>query len=128
VRLPQLPALALLIDDNAARRTVIAEVLTDHGFQVREASDGARGLPLALHLCVDVVVLALALPGHWATKVLHGLGDAYPARDMPVLIVGKYALLVVSDDVRSLDGRLRNESEFFALLGQIDGVAQRVRT
>jgi hypothetical protein len=125
-RMERLPPQALVIDDNAARRTVTSEVLANQGFQIREASDGARGLALALHLTSDVVVLALALPYRSAVTVLRGIHAAYPARETQVLIRGGYALLVLGDDIRSFDGRLLDKSDYFDVLGQLSGATQRV--
>jgi CheY-like chemotaxis protein len=53
----------LVIDDDAAIRSSLAEVLEDQGFSVKTASDGRRGmLHLATEPLPDVVLTDLDMP------------------------------------------------------------------
>src|SRR5215213_6822241 len=52
----------LLIDDDAAFREMLTEILKHHGWDVFEAPDGEVGLNIALQKRPDVVVCDLLLP------------------------------------------------------------------
>ncbi|MRW89868.1 response regulator [Duganella sp. FT80W] len=81
----------LLVDDEALVRAVTLEVLTDLGYDVIEAADGAAGLALAAaHGDLDLLITDVGLP--------HGmngrqLADAVRARlpALPVLFITGFA-------------------------------------
>ena len=53
----------LVVDDDSAVRTVLAELLREEGFDVvGRASDGIEGVSLALSLSPDVVLLDVRMP------------------------------------------------------------------
>jgi CheY-like chemotaxis protein len=54
----------LVVDDEPSVRTLVAEVLTDHGYRVLEADTGAVALRiLQTHQTVDLLVSDVGLPG-----------------------------------------------------------------
>jgi CheY-like chemotaxis protein len=53
----------LVVDDNAANRAVMVEMLAPLGFEVREASDGADAVAEASQFQPDLVLMDLRLPG-----------------------------------------------------------------
>ena len=53
----------LLVDDEDALRSVVAERLTDEGYQVTEASDRESALKALEGFAFDVIVSDLRLPG-----------------------------------------------------------------
>ena len=53
----------LLVDDEEALRSVVAERLTDEGFEVIEAADGEAALKALDGFAFDVIVSDLRLPG-----------------------------------------------------------------
>ena len=71
-------------DDSAIRRGVI-DVLRVSGYEVAEASDGARGLEEAVRLGVDLVLLDLLLPRRDGLEVLTDLRKIRPT--LPVIIL-----------------------------------------
>ena len=54
----------LLVDDDAWLRSVLAELLADEGYDVREADSGSQALRQIREQCPDGVVLDVVLP--WA--------------------------------------------------------------
>lgn len=52
----------LVVDDSELTRTVLRKQLTEAGFQVLEAEDGAAGAAAALHERPDVIVTDLEMP------------------------------------------------------------------
>lgn len=53
----------LAVDDNAANRTVMVEMLTPLGFELAEAADGETAVALAAEFKPDLVLMDLRLPG-----------------------------------------------------------------
>jgi DNA-binding NtrC family response regulator len=68
----------LLVDDEEALRTVIAERLADHGFDVRPAASGEEALALLNDFAFDVIISDLRLPGIDGRAVLDAAMGRYP--------------------------------------------------
>jgi len=69
----------LLIDDEVALRSVVAERLADAGFQVTEAADGEAALKALDGFAFDVIVSDLRLPGVDGRQVIEAALDRYPS-------------------------------------------------
>jgi CheY-like chemotaxis protein len=52
----------LLVDDDEQFRTMLSEVLTRAGYEVREASDGSKAIELYRSHPTDVVITDLVMP------------------------------------------------------------------
>ncbi|MGH9173080.1 MAG: response regulator, partial [Vicinamibacterales bacterium] len=68
----------LLVDDEAALRSVIAERLRDQGFDVIEAESGERAVELLSDFAFDVVISDLRLPGVDGRRVIEEALQRYP--------------------------------------------------
>ena len=68
----------LIVDDEDALRTVMAERLTDAGFQVTEAASGEQALEKLERFAFDVLVSDLRLPGIDGREVLAAAIQRYP--------------------------------------------------
>jgi two-component system response regulator PilR (NtrC family) len=68
----------LLVDDESALRTVIAERLVEHGFDVTEAASGERALELLNEFAFDIVISDLRLPGVDGRQVIEAAVQRYP--------------------------------------------------
>src|SRR5579864_1988247 len=93
----------LVIDDDVWIRSIMVELLEGDGFSVLEASDGDYGLYQAQQMRPDVILLDLALPGRAGLEVLTVLKNREPTREIPVIIVSAYALLLVRGDMQPAD-------------------------
>jgi len=81
----------LIVDDEPAVRALMAEVLTELGYFILEASDGASALALLhTHARVDLLITDVGLPGG-----MNGRQVADAARvdrpDLPILFVTGYS-------------------------------------
>ena len=52
----------LIVDDNVDAGQILAEVLAEHGHDVRVAADGVQGLALAAELRPEIAILDIGLP------------------------------------------------------------------
>jgi DNA-binding NtrC family response regulator len=69
----------LLVDDEEALRSVVAERLADEGFVVTQASDGEAALKALDGFAFDVIVSDLRLPGVDGRKVIESALARYPS-------------------------------------------------
>jgi DNA-binding NtrC family response regulator len=77
----------LLVDDESALRTVVAERLVEHGFEVTEADSGERALELLSQFAFDVVISDLRLPGLDGRQVIEAALERYPGI-IPIVVTG----------------------------------------
>jgi DNA-binding NtrC family response regulator len=69
----------LLVDDEEALRSVVAERLTDEGFEVTQANDGEAALKALDSFAFDVIVSDLRLPGVDGRRVIESALQRYPS-------------------------------------------------
>ena len=69
----------LLVDDEESLRSVVAERLTDEGYQVTEAADGESALAALDRFAFDVIISDLRLPGVDGREVIKAALDRYPS-------------------------------------------------
>ena len=68
----------LLVDDEEALRSVVAERLTDESYQVTQAADGESALKALDGFAFDVIVSDLRLPGIGGREVIEASLQRYP--------------------------------------------------
>ncbi len=115
----------LVIDDDAWIRSVIAEFLADEGYTVTQAGDGSSGLDLAERLQPDVILLDLALPMRSGLEVLQRLKERQPTREIPVIIVSAYAMLLIGDHAGRADGVVHKPIDLKQLLDHVNGLVRQ---
>jgi len=75
----------LLVDDDAELSTMVEQFLTKEGYQITTASDGEKGLELALKGEYDLLLLDIMLPGINGLQLLQRLRQQH--RSTPVLML-----------------------------------------
>src|SRR3954469_12945184 len=78
----------LLIEDEAALRTAVAEQLADRGFAVQQAESGEMALARLAEFAFDVLVTDLRLPGIDGSAVVESAVARYP--DIIAIVVTGY--------------------------------------
>jgi DNA-binding NtrC family response regulator len=78
----------LLVDDEEALRSVVAERLTEEGFEVTQASDGEAALRALEKFAFDVIISDLRLPGVDGRHVIDAALARYP--DIVAIVVTGY--------------------------------------
>lgn len=77
----------LLVEDDGWLRYIMAELLADDGYQVREAATGTQALALVDEETPDAVVLDLNLPELSGLDVLHELRTRKHLFNLPVIVM-----------------------------------------
>lgn len=75
----------LLVDDDADMRSLLADVLSDDGYQVVEAENGAEALLYVHRGAFDAILLDKNMPGLSGMDLLPGLRTICP--QTPVIII-----------------------------------------
>jgi two-component system cell cycle response regulator DivK len=109
----------LLVEDDAGLRAVIAELLETEGYAVLQVADGTDAMRMAQLHAPDVILLDVGMPKRSGLEVLHALKEAAPTRDIPVLVVSGYALVLLDGDVRRADGVIHKPFDVEVLLEQV---------
>jgi two-component system OmpR family response regulator len=82
----------LVIDDDAATRTLIAELFSaELGATVRGASDGHEAIAAVMAAPPDLILLDMKMPGLDGLAVLHWLKSSRRTAGIPVLAVTAWA-------------------------------------
>jgi len=103
----------LLIEDEAALRTAVAEQLADRGFVVQQAESGEIALERLTEFAFDIIVTDLRLPGLDGSAVIDAALARYP--DIIAIVVTGYG--TVKDAVEAIK---RGASDFVNKPFQID--------
>ena len=82
-------AAVLVIDDDPDVREFVAESLSDLGYSVRTADDGAAGIEEFGKARPDIVILDYAMPGMSGGEVAAQLLELVPGQ--PILFVSGYS-------------------------------------
>jgi DNA-binding NtrC family response regulator len=78
----------LIVDDEAALRSAIAERLADQGFTVVQAGSGEEAMPLLAEFAFDILITDLRLPGMGGREVLDAALQRYP--DIIAIVITGY--------------------------------------
>lgn len=116
----------LVVEDDPWIRSLMADLLTGEGYEVVQAPDGRAGMQMAEEHEPDVILLDLAMPEKSGLDVLHELKSQKPTRDIPVIVVSAYAMLMMGSDARRADGVIQKPFDLADLLTQVEqAVAKR---
>lgn len=94
-------ATILVVDDNAASRELLAELLRPQGFQVVAARDGVSALDEFARRQPDLVLLDVQMPGVDGFEVCRRIKSKAETRLTPVVLIT--ALAATEDYVRGLE-------------------------
>ena len=115
----------LVVEDDARLAAVLRQGLSEHGFTVDAASEGAAGLALAVSNDYDAILLDVMLPGKNGFDVLRELRQR--GRRTPVLMLTARAS--VEDRVQGLDlgadDYLLKPFDFSELLARVRAITRR---
>ena len=103
----------LLVEDEPALRTVVAEQLADRGYVVDQADSGEAAVARLADFAYDAIVTDLRMPGISGSEVIDAAVQRYP--DIVVIVVTGYG--TVKDAVEAIK---RGAADFVSKPFQID--------
>ena len=103
----------LLVDDEPALRALMAERLSERGFEVAEADTGEKALEYLEQFAFDILITDLRLPGIDGTQVIQAARERYPG--IVAIVITGYG--TVKDAVEAIK---RGASDFVAKPFQFD--------
>jgi two-component system, cell cycle response regulator DivK len=80
----------LIVEDNPLNMKLFAAMIASQGYQVLQASEGARALVVAHEQHPDLIVMDLQLPGMSGMEVAHSLKSDADTRDIPIIATSAY--------------------------------------
>lgn len=98
---PVTKGVILVVDDNPANLTVLSDMLTGDGYEVRAALSGALAVRAALASPPDLVLLDINMPGMNGYDVCRELKAAPGTRDVPIVFIS--ALDAIGDKVMAFE-------------------------
>ena len=110
----------LIVDDEGALRSAIAERLADHGFSVEQAGSGEEALQRLAQFAFDILITDLRLPGINGREVLDAALERYP--DLIAIVITGYG--TVKDAV---DAIKQGAADFITKPFQFDALLHVVR-
>jgi FixJ family two-component response regulator len=93
----------LVIDADAGVRSAIADLLAGAGYAVEQTCEAATGLQMAAVLEPGVILVNLALPMRSGLDVLNRLKEQQPTCEIPVTVVGAYAIVLMRSNAGHVD-------------------------
>ena len=109
----QPPRHLLLVEDEPALRTVVAEQLIDRGYTVDQADSGEAAIARLADFAYDALVTDLRMPGIGGSQVVDAAIERYP--DIVAIVVTGYG--TVKDAVEAIK---RGAADFVSKPFQID--------
>jgi DNA-binding NtrC family response regulator len=117
----------LIVDDEAALRSAVAERLTDHGFSVEEAGSGEEALARLAEFAFDVLITDLRLPGINGREVLAAALERYP-EIIAIVITGYGTVKDAVDAIKhGASDFITKPFQFDALLHVLQSAAEQRR-
>lgn len=83
----------LIIEDSEVNRRLMRDVLLYHGFEVIEASNGKKGIELALKQRPDLILLDMQMPVMDGFEVLRVIRDNPDLRGIKIITVTSFAMV-----------------------------------
>lgn len=77
----------LIVDDKPANLRLLTQILTEHGYQVRAMTSGARALESALVTPPDLILLDIRMPEMDGFAVCTALKAQAQTRDIPIIFI-----------------------------------------
>jgi DNA-binding NtrC family response regulator len=110
----------LFVDDEPALRTLMAERLTERGFEVVQADSGEKALELLDQFAFDILITDLRMPGVDGMRVIEAARERYPG--IVAIVISGYGTLK-----DAVDATKRGASDFIAKPFQFDELLQKVQ-
>ncbi|MDQ2665830.1 MAG: response regulator [Gemmatimonadota bacterium] len=84
---PPLSATILVAEDSEEQRALYVEVLTQAGYRVLEAGDGAEALASVQRERPGLILMDVTMPGTSGWNAVRALREDLATRDIPIIVI-----------------------------------------
>jgi signal transduction histidine kinase/CheY-like chemotaxis protein len=115
----------LVVDDDAAARSVVTDLLHRHGYTVLETASGEQALHMAAANHIEAILLDLYMPGMSGWQTIEKLKQNAATASIPIVVLSVLSPVAGSDErslVSNTQGWIQkpfNESLLLAELGRV---------
>ena len=128
--LDTVPLRVLLVDDDAALRILLAEIITSFACEVTQADNGKSALALftRTHGAFDLLITDMCMPEMNGRDLVHAIRRRDP--ELPVIVISGFSDLQLIAEIEACHARLiAKPIDFQALEVCIDSIQRhRIRT
>jgi len=113
----------LFIEDESALQKTIGDILTQEGYEIISALDGAVGLRMAEEKKPDLILLDLILPKMHGFEVLKALKENLATKNIPVII------LTNLEEIKDVEEALKLGATTYLVKSQysLDEVVEKIK-
>ncbi len=86
------PATVLIVEDNPANMRLFHDLLTFHGYEVKQAWDGEEGYAMACECNPDLILMDIQLPKASGLEAIKRIKEVESLRSVPVIAVTAFAM------------------------------------
>jgi CheY-like chemotaxis protein len=115
----------LVVDDDVDIRSVMCELLTDEGYQVKTAMNGREALATLANWRPDVILLDLMMPIMDGWTFLNSRQSNCKLRQIPVIVMSASHTLSRGDERLAVADMVAKPFEIDAVLTKVAALAQR---
>lgn len=115
----------LVVDDDADIRSVVSELLTDEGYQVKTAVNGREALATLASWRPDVILLDLMMPIMDGWTFLTSRQSNCTLRRIPVIVMSASHTLNRGDEQRTVADVVAKPFEIDTVLTKVAALAHR---
>jgi CheY-like chemotaxis protein len=109
----------LVVDDDAAIRALLVDLLVEEGYEVVAASNGAEGVTLARAAHPDVIMMDLRMPVMTGVEAIRVLKADPGLRSIPILAMSAGTILKAEVQHLPVEGLVDKPFDLDALLARI---------
>ena len=113
----------LVVDDTAANRQLLTNLLTEHGYIVHPASDGELALEFVRTTLPDLILLDIRMPEMDGYEVCRRLKADERTRDIPVIFIS-----ILEDERDKVKGFREGAVDYITKPFQPEEVLARIQT
>jgi PAS domain S-box-containing protein len=113
----------LVVDDTPASLRFLTDILTDHGYRIRPASDGSLALRSVAIEVPDLILLDVKMPGMDGYEVCRRLKSDQESRKVPVIFIS-----ALGETAEKVEGFNAGGVDYITKPFEAEEVLARVRT
>src|SRR5512147_2028907 len=112
----------LVVDDTAANRQLLTNLLTAHGYIVHPASDGELALEFVRTTLPDLILLDIRMPGMDGYEVCRRLKADERTREVPIIFIS-----ILADERDKVEGFREGGVDYITKPFQPEEVLARIQ-